>query len=152
LVPFRAAAEDREARGGPDREMLMRFLTPRGETPFSIPDEWWEFVVMNDLPFNHPHFYLYDGEKFPDAEIIRLWDIEPPRKTPDVQEFLKYKLVPVLLAFFSPEYSLGPVEVTRQPKSPYKYRLTRGFHRYYASVAIGYSMIPAIVRAEPKVS
>ena len=133
----------------------MRFLTPRGETPFSIPDEWWEFVVENDLPFNHPHFYLYDSEKFPDAEIVRLWDIEPPRKSPDVQEFLKHKLAPVLLAFFSPEYSLGPVDVTRlqrSPESPYRYRLTRGFHRYYASVAIGYSMIPAIVRAEPKVS
>jgi hypothetical protein len=130
----------------------MRFLTPRGETPFSIPDEWWEFVVMNELPFNHPHFYLYDAEKFAAAEIVRLWDIEPPRRTPEVQEFTKPKLLPVLHAFFSPAYSLGPVDLTRLPKasrSSYKYRLTRGFHRYYASVAVGYSMIPAIVHAKP---
>jgi hypothetical protein len=137
----------------PAATTAMRFLTPRGETPFSIPDEWWEFVVINDLPFNHPHFYLYDGEKFADAEILRLWDIEPPRRTPDVQEFTKDKLVPVLHAFFSPEYSLGPIEVTRlrnAAKSPYKFRLARGFHRYYASVAIGYAMIPAMVGTEPR--
>lgn len=139
--------------GAPATTVPMRFLTPRSDTPFSIPDDWWEFVVMNDLPLNHPHFYPYDREKFSSAEIVRLWDVEPPRRNPDVQEFTRRKLLPVLHAFYSPEYSLGPVELVRLPRAPatpYRFRLTRGFHRYYASVAIGYSMIPATVRNGPE--
>lgn len=123
----------------------MRFLTPRGECAFNIPDEWWEFVVLNDLPFNHPHFFNYDGDSFPNAEIIALAHIEPPRRSPGDEEFKKYKLVPVMLAFWSPEHLLAPINVKRSSHPHYKYQLTRGFHRYYASVAIGYSMIPAMV-------
>ncbi len=82
---------------------------------------------------------------YPTAEIIRLAYIEPPRRTPGVEGFKKYKLVPVMLAFWSPEYSLAPINAKRSDNPDYKYQVTSGFHRFYASVAVGYAMIPAIV-------
>ena len=123
----------------------MRFHTPHRDVTFEIPDGWWEFVVVNDLPFNHPHFYAYDRESFPEAEIISLAALEPPRRSPGVESFKKYKLVPVMLAFWSPEYSLAPIHAKRSDNPDYKYQVTSGFHRFYASVAVGYAMIPAIV-------
>jgi len=123
----------------------MRFTTPRGEVAFEIPDEWWEFVVVNDLPFNHPHFFLYDKAAYPDAAIVQVANIEPPRRSAGVEAFKKYKLVPVLLAFWSPEYSLAPINLKPSSNRKYKFQLVSGFHRYYAAIAVGYSMIPALV-------
>lgn len=73
-------------------------------------------------------------------------DIQPPRRNPSMEPFRKYKLVPVLLAFISPECALPPVAVEPLPKgSGFRYRVTNGFHRFYASRAVGYSCIPAVI-------
>lgn len=58
----------------------------------------------------------------------------------------KYKLVPVLMAFQSPECYLPPVELEALAGEPYRFRVLNGFHRFYASVVVGYASLPGFLR------
>ena len=52
-------------------------------------------------------------------------------------------MCPLLFAFQSPECALPPVLVEPLPISvAFHYRLVNGFHRFYASVHVGYTHIP----------
>jgi ParB-like chromosome segregation protein Spo0J len=51
-----------------------------------------------------------------------------------------------LLAFVSPECALPPVEVIRAFSGRYDLKIINGYHRYYASVAVGYTKLPVVIR------
>jgi hypothetical protein len=130
----------------------MRFETPRRDLAFEIDDDWWLFAEMDQFSLNDGGGYFpYKAACDANVEIVLIADIQPPERAPGVASFKKYKLVPVLLAFRSPECSLPPVSVAKNSEgSPYPYRLTNGFHRYFASAAVGYTSIPALIH-EPSV-
>lgn len=120
----------------------MRFSTPRNDRVFEIPDEWWSFVELNSAVPRRSEYYPYWSND--DVQIVPLSEIEPPQRVGGLAPFKKYKLVPVLLAFQSPECDLPPIQVTEQESSDYRFRVMNGFHRFYSSVAAGYSHIPVI--------
>lgn len=123
----------------------MRFSTPRKDFEFDIPDEWWSFAEMEKAISNPGAYYPYSPAS-DDIQVISLYDIEPPQRSKGVPPFKKYKLVPVLLAFQSPECALPPLEIAMLQGSIYQYLLTNGYHRYYSSIAVGFTHAPAIVR------
>lgn len=121
----------------------MIFHTPNGVT-FEIPDEWWEFA---DMPSFKPrtNFYLYPLNT-KDVQIVPLAAIEPLRRDEGTPLFVKSRLVPVL--FGLQQLSLGalpPIELHPNRVGPFSYRIRNGCHRYFASVAAGYTDIPAFV-------
>ena len=126
----------------------MQFQTSPTGAIFEIPDDWWSFAEMNAFSPGGGGYYPYDPRwNTQDVEVVYLSDIEPPTRNSRVPPFKKYKLVPVLLAFRSPECALPPVEV--QPfrgSRSYRFSVINGYHRYYASVAAGYNKLPIIVR------
>ena len=118
----------------------MSFQTPGGHV-FQIAHEWWHFVEL-DKWSRLGDFYPYDWRRS-DVEIVDVKDIEPPLRAVGVELFKKCKLVLVLCAFTSPECCLPPVEVTRAPGlKQYRYAVYNGYHRYYASIAVGYPRLP----------
>ncbi len=119
----------------------MRFVTPAPGIAFEIPDEWWNFADMADfMPTSE--FYPPDTSPF---EKLALAEIEPPARS-GAPLFKKYKLVPVLFAFQSPECSLPLVQVIELPEpGRYRYAVHNGFHRFYGSVAAGFTHLPARV-------
>ena len=123
----------------------MRFKTANG-IPFEIQDDWWVFAEMDGFTRNGGAFYPYaPGSE--EVQIVPLVDIEPPTRALGVPPFKKYKLVPLLLAFSSPECALPPVEVCSvAPSGPYRFKVFNGYHRYYASIAVGYTALPVVVR------
>lgn len=122
----------------------MRFERPNG-IPFEIQDEWWVFAEMDCFTRNGDAYPHASGCK--EVQIVPLVDIEPPTRAHGVPPFKKYKLVPILLAFSSPECALPPVEVcTAAPSGPYRFKVFNGYHRYYASIAVGYTALPVFVR------
>ena len=125
----------------------MRFETPRGDHVFEIDDDWWQFAEMDQFsPIQGDGYFPYNTDSGANVDVLRISDIQPPERATGLATFKKYKLVPVLLAFRSPECSLPPVCVARNGVgSPYAYSLANGLHRYYASVAVGYTSIPALV-------
>ena len=125
----------------------MKFRTPASAIEFDIPDEWWTFAEMSAFSPGGGGYYPYPFQLANSVEVVRLADVEPPRRNDGVPPFKKYKLVPILLAFGSPECALPPVEVEPMPNDGgTKYRVVNGYHRYYASVAAGYTKIPVTIR------
>jgi hypothetical protein len=123
----------------------MKFKTPKTGVEFEIPDEWWEFSEMNKFELNGGRFYLY-STCFENVEAVDISEIEPPTRNKEIPPFKKYKLVPVFMAFMSQENSLPPVEVILNKNAEqYKYKVKNGYHRYYASVAVGFPLLPIVI-------
>ncbi len=94
-----------------EQDEPMRFQTPLGDVEFTIPDEWWRFAEASRLSADSESYYPYTLTA-QGVQIVALRDIEPPQRDNGIPPFKKYKLVPVLLAFHSPECELPPLEVT----------------------------------------
>jgi len=124
----------------------MQFKTPAG-IPFDIPDEWWACADMDRFSIGGSQFYpCWPASR--GVQIVPLADIEPPTRNAAVPPFKKYKLVPVFFGFQSPEAPLPPVEVLpKEPPDLYRFTVFNGYHRYYASVAVGYASLPVVVMA-----
>jgi hypothetical protein len=126
----------------------MQFRTPAG-VPFEIPDEWWECADMHGFSTGGSRFYpcLPSSQN---VQIVALSEIEPPTRNSAIPPFKKYKLIPVLFGFQSPESPLPPVEVLlKDPPNQFRFTVHNGYHRYYASIAVGYQYLPVIVTSLP---
>ena len=130
----------------------MQFETPVTGTRFEIPDEWWSFADMDSFTLQGGRFYPYHqimGAPGGDVEVVRLAEVEPPLRNEGVPPFKKYKLLQVLFAFQSPEGALPPVEVFLASSGRYRFKVRNGYHRYYASVAVGFAQLPIVVCQPP---
>jgi hypothetical protein len=123
----------------------MKFKTPGG-VGFEIPDDWWHFAEMERFRPSEGGYYPYCEPRTGLVEVVLLSDVQPLERNVGTALFKKYKLVPVLFAFTSPECALPPVELNPLKISgPYRYKVHNGCHRYYASIAAGYTKLPATV-------
>ena len=120
----------------------MRFSAPP-DVQFEIPDEWWAFADMDKFS-PRTDYYIY-SQKQAEIQIVPLAGIKPPTRSPGTPWFKKYKLMPIFFAFQSPECELSPIEVLPVDARPYRFKVYNGFHRYYASIAAGYTQIPIVV-------
>ena len=128
----------------------MQFKTPITGTRFEIPDDWWSFAGMDAFTQRGGGFYPYQQcAGTVDIEVVPLTDVEPPLRDPGISPFKKCKLVPVLFALLSPEGILPPVEVFLAPSGAYRFKVRNGYHRYYASVAVGFTKLPIVVCPPP---
>lgn len=125
----------------------MRFNLPLQNRSFEIPDDWWRFAEMERFTPSPGGYYPY--ALCPDEEvlIVPIEEVEPPRRNEGVGLLKKYKLVPVLFAFNSPECALPPIEVHKIANlGSHKFTVHNGFHRFYGSVAAGYTHLPVVIR------
>jgi hypothetical protein len=124
----------------------MKFKTSPTGFDFEIPDEWWTFAEMRKFD-RVGEFYCYSEPRKDEViEVVDLLAVKPPTREPSIAPFKKYKLVPVPFALTSPECNLPPVSVKRvNETNGYRFQVTNGFHRYYASLAVGYTMLPVII-------
>lgn len=90
-------------------------------------------------------YYPYKLRPENDVDVIPIASIEPPRRRLGVPLLKKFKLMPVLFAFQSPECALPVVEVHRATSGSYQFTVHNGFHRFYGSVAAGYWHLPILV-------
>ena len=126
----------------------MKFPTPLQDRTFEIPDDWWQFCDMHAV-VRVGQYYPYTERPGHIVEIVELTQIQPLTRAVGEKGFRKYKLIPVLMAFQDPTGLLPPIQIQcLADDHVYRFKLVNGFHRYYASVAFGYSSIPAIVGSE----
>src|SRR5678815_5723634 len=88
----------------------MWFPIPGQTDQFDIPDEWWAFTEMASLAPRGGGYYPPPPSA--DFQIVSIGEVEPPKRNGGVPPFKKYKMVPVLFAFRSPEGTLPPVSYT----------------------------------------
>lgn len=119
----------------------MDFFAPNGRR-FDIPDEWWIEAGMQDWNRNGRNHYL--PTKGTDYELIDIRKIELPYRSEGTPLLGRERLVSVLRGFRLIGQRLPPVWVSGPwPDCSVPYKLRDGFHRFYASVAVGFSMVPA---------
>jgi hypothetical protein len=128
----------------------MRFAFPRHPAEFEIPDEWWSEAGM---PGFRPLGSAYNSA---DGELVQLNDIEPPyrlkRASLTAHGFNRERVVSILKGFQAGAL-LPPIDLLRIPPThdisgdPFTFRVIDGFHRFYASIAVGFVFVPASLRA-----
>ena len=121
----------------------MRFC--HEDFPFCVPDSWWLKAKMDEFEPRTPHYRTDD----PSALAVRVEKVEPVRRQLKHGVFANEEVVLCIFCGFVENSPIPPVKICEQPPdSVYPYRLQNGAHRFYCSVAAGYSHVPAGVVIE----
>jgi hypothetical protein len=124
---------------------------------FELNLAWWTEGGMQGF-IASSRSYIADSQTFPNlnAYLVRIDEVAPvPRElshgvfNDDAQTELKAKdrVVKILQGFANDE-AIPPVEILKLPiGAPYTYKLVHGAHRFYLSIAAGFTHIPAVERA-----
>jgi hypothetical protein len=117
-----------------------------------LDDAWWvEAEMTNFTPASHafrPDLEKARGETIFEARID---EVAPLQRNPDVgifndnEEATARERVVRLLRGFREGAAIPPVILIGQPAtSSFRYKIGHGSHRFYCSLAVGFSHIPAI--------
>ena len=120
----------------------MRFKLPNGDGDFEIPDEWLAAAEVTGFKAERQAYLPSPGSP---SELVELSHILPPVRLAGVPQFEPSRMISILVAIrtsspLPPIIAHGPA-----PGHTAKYSVREGMHRYYASVAMGFSSIPAIL-------
>ena len=113
----------------------MQFTHRWSRTPFEIPDEWWAEAGMECFAPTDTHFNASFCVEWP-TMIVSLEHVTLPVRAPGVPLFVRNRIVRVLWGIRLKE-EMPAVEVHVPPKSL--------GHRYFASVAVGFTELPVFV-------
>lgn len=123
----------------------MRFHFPLLPAEFEIPNSWWIEAGMTAFRTNESGY-----RSTPDAALVLLRTVEPPFRNPgilrDWRGFERARMVRVLMGISSgaemPPVPVVPLPPATDPPGIFAWRVCNGFHRFYASVAAGFEMLP----------
>ena len=112
---------------------------------FQISNECWQRSGMRDFVPSGSAYTAISEETEP-IIMAPIADISPPeRDLGNKLVFYKERMEAVLGAI-SKIIPLPPIEVEQSECGGYRYKLSHGVHRYYASAAAGFSHVPVVVR------
>ena len=117
-----------------------------------LDDTWWTEANMKDfIPKSSAYRVDLCSAKGRPVFEISINEVRPVKRNPSVGIFndsaeasAKTRVVSIFRGFVADE-SIPPVEVVSEPSdSAYRYKLVAGAHRFYCSLAAGFSHVPAI--------
>ena len=125
----------------------MRASMPNFPCDFEIPDAWWIAAGMQEFAPDRPSYLSTIG-----ARLVPLRDIEPPHcdHVRDWCGFDRNRMLRILDGMKTGA-EMRPVPLLELPVDDvpcgkgYAYRALDGYHRFYASIAVGYQFLPASV-------
>lgn len=123
----------------------MHYRVPHEGIEFEIPDSWWVSAEAVGFSPSTVAYVASSCEEWP-TTLVSIMDVEAPRRNVGIVGLNEDRTVSLLKAFRD-SIPLPPLEVY-EPSEPkrVRYRVQHGFHRYYASIAAGFSMLPVSVR------
>ena len=134
-----------------DARLFMLFNLPNANH-FEIPDDWWLAAGMSDFKPSSPGYPTKPYDQWPQkrAFLITPAEVEPPRRDVrferDFGGFDRARMVSVLREIRL-DVPMCALEVETHPIAASAYRVRHGFHRYYASIAVGFEKLPVAVFA-----
>ena len=118
----------------------MKIKIPGGTGEFEIPDEWWRSAGMEDFV---PRTAYYNTDLSACSEILLVEEVEPPLREKCEFWFRNRETVIEVLEKIRSGEKLDPIEVwSREKSNSKKFKVRDGFHRFYLSIAAGYSKLP----------
>jgi len=131
---------------------MMRFL--HHDFAFELSNEWWaEAGMQGFVPLSFS--YRVDPQAFPGRSVyeVRIDAVAPVRRhlshgvfNDDVETGLgaKDRVMNILQGFLT-NAIIPPVETLSLPSDArHKYRLKHGAHRFYLSIAAGFTHVPVV--------
>jgi hypothetical protein len=132
----------------------MKFYWP---IEFEILDDWWSDAGMVDfapaaLAYNAMPPPYPSEAMLPDdipSVLVLLRDIKPIDRNlkgiVGVRLFASKERLVRILTGIRENIQLPPIQVVEDEEDGHVYRLCHGVHRFYASVAAGFTHIPAVI-------
>src|SRR5262249_37796925 len=127
--------------------MLFRCFKPREGVEFSIPVDWWAEAGMEGFALRSDSYRFAASPK---VSLVRLDDIACPpldgRRRPDHHHcgFNRERMVDVLRGVAS-QAMIPPISILERREGAYSCIVCDGYHRFYASLAAGFSHIPTVL-------
>lgn len=109
---------------------------------FDVPDEWWQETGMTGFT---PRASSYRPAVRPgqDYTLVPIAQFDPPRRTPPYPLIFRTQSLAILRGFAT-DAAIPPVTAEKLSTGPYSVMLREGFHRFYLSVAAGFTHMPVI--------
>lgn len=116
-----------------------------GIDPFEIPDNWLTSTGADKFS---PNLFAYRSSHDPNwpTIVVPVQSVIPPKRNTGIPNFDKTRMISLLDAIVR-QTEVPPLEVCERDaglKAPLI--LLNGYHRFFASVALGFSMLPVSVR------
>jgi ParB-like chromosome segregation protein Spo0J len=108
---------------------------------FDLPDEWWAAAGMAGFV---TYRTAYRCNAVRRSIILRIDEIAVSPRGAGVPDFERDRMVSVIDAIRR-DGTLPPIEVVEAISDAYSHRLYHGRHRLAASIAVGFSLVPAVV-------
>ena len=117
-----------------------------------LDDTWWEEACMKKFtPTTISYLVNTEAAKGQNIFNVKINDVSPVKRKPGVGIFndneeasAKDRVVSILSGFITGS-AIPPVEVVPASKdSGFQYKLVHGAHRFYCSLAAGFTHVPAI--------
>jgi hypothetical protein len=109
--------------------------------PHQVPSEWLAKAGLRTFKPSRPSFRCETNHV-----LIALSEIEQPMRnasvTLDANGFGRDRMMNILTGIRE-DHCLPPIDVEKADPGQRPYRVRAGFHRYYASLAAGFSHVPA---------
>jgi hypothetical protein len=117
-----------------------------------LDDTWWAEADMNNFtPTAKAYLVDIEAAKGRDVFEVEIDEVRPVRRNPGIGIFNDNKetsardRVVSILRGFRAGSAIPPVEIVIEPEgSNFRYKLVAGTHRFYCSLAAGFSHVPAI--------
>jgi len=123
----------------------MKYRLPHEEVEFEIPDEWWNAAGASGFSPAMDAFVSQSDAAWPTIHVPVI-DVQAPRRGTGVVGLREDRTISILRAFRS-GIALPALQVHEEPPAGRRiFRVTDGYHRYYASVAAGFTRLPISVR------
>ncbi len=123
----------------------INFALPRGGE-FSLPAEWW---IESGMTVFRCEACAYRPVASPETFEVSLADIRPlnmdRRKHLSYGGFDRQRMLEVLTDV-AQNSALYPIVIRKREDPPYRFEIRDGTHRFYASVAAGFSQIPCVLQ------
>ena len=109
---------------------------------FDLPDEWWAAAGMDGFVTYRTAYRRSAARR---SMILRIDEIAVPPRGPGVPDFERERMISVLDTIRC-DGPLPPIEVVKAISDLYyNHRLYHGRHRLAASIAVGFTLVPAVV-------
>ena len=118
----------------------MHFTVAGQGIDFEIHDDWWTEAGMSGFVPKSPA-YDADAPTHGVAATVPVGEVTAPRRDPGVQWFGHDRMVSILRGLASGD-RMPRIPVYEAPQDCRRYRPCDGFHRFYASIAAGFTHLP----------
>ena len=121
----------------------MKYTNSQQSIEFEIPDAWLEEAGADIYKLTLDS-YKYPTDSVNPVVLMAFDQLQAPEREENVTWFIKDRMVSLLKGAVS-ECAIPPVEVHLKSNEN-TYRLRDGFHRFYMSIALGFSKLPVVVK------